>query len=124
MGEKEFPPPDLELITGPNEAMFVPSGWFHTVINLDDIVISVNQNWGNSHNLLELARLLAEGKKEVEEAIEHLKDDMEEGEFEQTVQRLLRANLGMNFEDLLIYMELSARPEDREKVEEAKKIVA
>lgn len=36
--------PFFELLQGPNEAVFVPSGWFHQVWNLED-TISINHNW-------------------------------------------------------------------------------
>lgn len=36
--------PYYELLQGPNEAVFVPSGWFHQVWNLED-TISINHNW-------------------------------------------------------------------------------
>jgi hypothetical protein len=39
-----------EIIQNPGEAVFVPSGWYHTVENLEDAV-SVNANWFNSCNL-------------------------------------------------------------------------
>lgn len=38
--------PYYELIQGPNEAVFVPSGWFHQVWNLED-TISINHNLFN-----------------------------------------------------------------------------
>ena len=34
---------------GPGEAIFVPSGWFHVVENLED-TLSINHNWFNAHN--------------------------------------------------------------------------
>jgi hypothetical protein len=45
------PSPDIEaldhitLVQQEGETMFVPSGWYHTVENLDATVISVNKNW-------------------------------------------------------------------------------
>lgn len=34
----------VELVQGPGAALFVPSGWFHTVENLEACV-SINHNW-------------------------------------------------------------------------------
>ena len=34
----------------PGETIFVPSGWHHTVENLDDS-LSINHNWLNAHNI-------------------------------------------------------------------------
>lgn len=51
----------LEIIQRAGEAIFVPSGWYHDVENLDDC-LSVNCNWANASNLLWcLPRLAANG---------------------------------------------------------------
>ena len=41
----------IEVVQHPGEAIFVPSGWYHDVENLDDC-LSVNCNWANASNLL------------------------------------------------------------------------
>ena len=38
------------LLQEPGETIFVPSGWHHTVENLDDS-LSINHNWLNAHNI-------------------------------------------------------------------------
>jgi len=46
-------PPELkpiELIQGPGDLIFIPSGWWHAVLNLDETV-SVTQNFVNVENL-------------------------------------------------------------------------
>ncbi|KAG2589259.1 hypothetical protein PVAP13_5NG246381 [Panicum virgatum] len=40
----------LECIQEQNEIIFVPSGWYHQVHNLED-TISINHNWFNAYNL-------------------------------------------------------------------------
>ena len=40
----------IELIQQPGELLFVPSGWYHEVENLDD-ALSVNHNWLNAYNV-------------------------------------------------------------------------
>ena len=39
----------IELIQEPGEIIFVPSGWWHTVLNVTD-TIAVTQNWVDRHN--------------------------------------------------------------------------
>ncbi|CAH0368391.1 unnamed protein product [Pelagomonas calceolata] len=41
----------IEVVQQPGEAIFVPSGWYHDVENLNDC-LSVNCNWANASNLL------------------------------------------------------------------------
>lgn len=40
----------LECIQEQDEIIFVPSGWYHQVHNLED-TISINHNWFNAYNL-------------------------------------------------------------------------
>lgn len=47
----------IEIIQGAGEALFVPSGWAHSVENLED-TISINHNWLNGFNVLWSANLL------------------------------------------------------------------
>ena len=42
----------------PGEMVFVPSGCFHCVENLEDDTISINQNWFNKWNLVQVAAKL------------------------------------------------------------------
>ena len=49
--------------------IFVPSGWHHTVENLQD-TLSINTNWLNGHNIHWAASLLRSERKAAVEAIE------------------------------------------------------
>ncbi|CAN4086007.1 unnamed protein product [Withania somnifera] len=83
-----------------NEVIFVPSGWYHQVHNLED-TISINHNWFNGYNLSWVWDLLLKDYNEASEYIEDLKgcDD-----FEELCQRNLAANTGMNFFDFFIFI--------------------
>ncbi|KAF8320329.1 Clavaminate synthase-like protein [Clavulina sp. PMI_390] len=59
---------EIVIIQEPGETIFVPSGWYHQVINLTDC-ISLNQNWCNSVNLPSLYSSMKEATEDVEAAI-------------------------------------------------------
>ena len=51
------------------EALFVPSGWRHDVLNLDDC-LSINHNWINGHNVHWAWALLRLERRQAEAGIE------------------------------------------------------
>lgn len=81
------------MIQQAGEAIFVPSGWYHQVWNLED-TISINHNWINGCNVKNVWESLTSNleltKKEVEDC-----RDMEN--FEEHCQVMLKAHFGMNF---------------------------
>ncbi|XP_050225834.1 arginine-specific demethylase JMJ20 isoform X2 [Mercurialis annua] len=91
----------LECIQNQNEIIFVPSGWYHQVHNLED-TISINHNWFNAYNLSWVWDLLLRDYREAKEYIEDIKDICDD--FEGVCQRNLAANTGMNFTDFLIFL--------------------
>ncbi|XVE57180.1 hypothetical protein DITRI_Ditri04bG0071200 [Diplodiscus trichospermus] len=91
----------LECIQEQNEIIFVPSGWYHQVHNLED-TISINHNWFNAYNLSWVWDLLVRDYKEAREYIEDIKDICDD--FEGLCQRNLAANTGMNFNDFFIFI--------------------
>ncbi|XP_062116192.1 arginine-specific demethylase JMJ20 isoform X2 [Humulus lupulus] len=91
----------LECIQEPNEIIFVPSGWYHQVHNLED-TISINHNWFNGYNLCWVWDLLLKDYNEAKEYIEDIKDICDD--FVGLCQRNLAANTGMNFYDFLIFL--------------------
>ncbi|XP_015882605.2 arginine-specific demethylase JMJ20 isoform X1 [Ziziphus jujuba] len=91
----------LECIQEQNEIIFVPSGWYHQVHNLED-TISINHNWFNGYNLFWVWDLLLRDYNEAKEYIEDIKDICDD--FEGLCQRNLAANTGMNFYDFLIFL--------------------
>ncbi|KAL7606786.1 hypothetical protein Lser_V15G17263 [Lactuca serriola] len=91
----------LECTQDENEIIFVPSGWYHQVHNLED-TISINHNWFNGYNLSWVWDLLLKDYKEATEYIEDIKDICDD--FEGLCQRNLAANTGMNFYDFFKFM--------------------
>ncbi|XP_010550689.1 PREDICTED: jmjC domain-containing protein 4 [Tarenaya hassleriana] len=91
----------LECIQEPGEIIFVPSGWYHQVYNLED-TISINHNWFNAYNLSRVWDLLWKDYKDTEESIEDIRDICDD--FEAICQRNLAANTGMNFIDFFMFM--------------------
>ncbi|GJN18684.1 hypothetical protein PR202_gb05872 [Eleusine coracana subsp. coracana] len=89
----------LECIQEQNEVIFVPSGWYHQVHNLED-TISINHNWFNAYNLHWVWNLLYDDYKVAREYIEDIRDICDD--FEGLCQRNLAANTGMNFYDFFI----------------------
>lgn len=105
VSEKQFPDFNktewLECIQVQNEIIFVPSGWYHQVHNLED-TISINHNWFNAYNLHWVWNLLHEDYKVAKEYIEDIRDICDD--FEGLCQRNLAANTGMNFYDFFIFI--------------------
>uniref|UniRef100_A0A6N2KD42 JmjC domain-containing protein n=1 Tax=Salix viminalis TaxID=40686 RepID=A0A6N2KD42_SALVM len=91
----------LECSQEQNEIIFVPSGWYHQVHNLED-TISINHNWFNAYNLSWVLDLLSRDYKEAKEYIEDIRDICDD--FEGLCQRNLAANTGMNFSDFFIFL--------------------
>lgn len=54
----------LEAVISPGETIFVPSGWWHTVLNLDE-TIAVTQNFVDEYNLENVCSYLETTKPEL-----------------------------------------------------------
>ncbi|XP_021889029.1 jmjC domain-containing protein 4 isoform X2 [Carica papaya] len=91
----------LECVQERDEIIFVPSGWYHQVHNLED-TISINHNWFNAYNISWVWDLLWRDYEETNGYIEDMKDICED--FEALCQRNLAANTGMNFYDFFIFI--------------------
>ncbi len=95
----------VRCVQGEGEAIFVPSGWHHTVENLD-ATVSINHNWFNAWNVHYAWELLQRERHEAEQAIVDCRDMCDSPEeFEALVQRNVAANASMDyakFAELLI----------------------
>ncbi|EDW90270.1 2-oxoglutarate and iron-dependent oxygenase JMJD4 homolog [Drosophila yakuba] len=87
-----------------NEAVFVPSGWFHQVWNLTD-TISVNHNWFNACNIALVWQNLKNNLKAV---CNEISDCQQMDNFEAHCQTMLRASFGINYLDFIELLEFIA----------------
>lgn len=84
------------------ECIFVPSGWYHQVENLDD-TISINHNWLNGCNVMEIWKKLWQYYGKVCKEIDDCRDM---DDFEQHCQLMLKATHGMNFNGFLALLQV------------------
>ncbi|KAH8378217.1 hypothetical protein KR093_010191 [Drosophila rubida] len=87
-----------------NEAVFVPSGWFHQVWNVTD-TISVNHNWFNACNVSTVWRNLLSNWQAVRKEIA---DCQQMDNFDAHCQTMLRASFGINYLDFVQLLEFIA----------------
>ncbi|KAK0562638.1 hypothetical protein OC844_002612 [Tilletia horrida] len=59
------------------ETIFVPSNWYHEVLNLTDC-ISINHNWCNSYNLESMYDSMVEEVEDVEASLEDVRSMLQE----------------------------------------------
>jgi hypothetical protein len=88
----------LRVTQRPGQTIFVPSTWFHSVVNVGP-TLSINQNWINAPCLLPIFRNLVKEVAMSADAIHDLLDDgiLDEVFFARTVQELTMQNAGMDF---------------------------
>ncbi|GAA5865880.1 hypothetical protein JCM8547_005745 [Rhodosporidiobolus lusitaniae] len=89
------------------ETLFVPSGWFHSVVNISHPTFSLNHNWANAHclpamyeGLKEEVGRAREAIADVRELLEKRRGDEGEGwrrEWEGEVDRLVERSEGWSF---------------------------
>uniref|UniRef100_A0A182M2N8 Jumonji domain-containing protein 4 n=1 Tax=Anopheles culicifacies TaxID=139723 RepID=A0A182M2N8_9DIPT len=85
------------VVQQPGEAIFVPSGWYHQVLNVED-AISVNHNWFNGCNVVKIWNNLCGALADVRREIDDCRD-MEN--FDEHCQVMLKASFGMDYADFL-----------------------
>jgi hypothetical protein len=98
IGDREI----LELVQAAGETVFVPSNFFHTVENLEDDTISINQNWFNQWNLVDVTiRVLDDARKVQRELCDFgVTFDAPSDEFNR-IELIVKSNNCLNVEILL-----------------------
>ncbi|XP_049548391.1 2-oxoglutarate and iron-dependent oxygenase JMJD4 homolog [Anopheles darlingi] len=81
----------------PGEAIFVPTGWYHQVLNIED-TISVNHNWFNACNVTAVWSNLRAALQDVLREIDDCRD-MEN--FDEHSQLMLKVSFGMDYADFV-----------------------
>lgn len=85
------------LIQNAGDTIFVPTGWYHQVQNIDH-TISINHNFFNGCNITHVWSALMDSYQQVLKEIDDCRDM---DNFEEHCQIMLKALHGMNFEDFL-----------------------
>ncbi|XP_067625893.1 2-oxoglutarate and iron-dependent oxygenase JMJD4 homolog [Eurosta solidaginis] len=80
-----------------NETLFVPSGWYHQVLNVTD-TISVNHNWFNGTNIKYIWCNITENLRKVMNEILEFRQYVN---FKEDCQQILKCNFGLNISDFL-----------------------
>lgn len=68
---QDLPNPPIEFISRAGDLVFVPSGWWHCVLNLDDAaapgapVVAITQNYVSSANLPTVCQFLRDRREQV-----------------------------------------------------------
>ncbi|RWS11111.1 jmjC domain-containing protein 4-like protein [Dinothrombium tinctorium] len=94
----------IEVIQNEGEIIFVPSGWMHEVINLED-TISINHNWFNACNLNIVWNDLRKALRETEHELDDIRSLIDPLEFQHECQKVLKANYGMDYTQFVDILE-------------------
>jgi hypothetical protein len=99
------------------EAIFVPSGWWHQVHNLQD-TLSINHNWLNGANIHWSWKLLSEEAEKIKATVPGCDED------DESAQELLEFKYEWNYESFHVFLcqmlveQIAAADEQVEKVQE------
>lgn len=90
----------FEITQRAGETLFVPSGYFHQVVNLED-TISINHNWFNACNLERIFENILEAHEQVQKEIGDLKESSSAQDWNDNCQKILAMHFGLNLNDFL-----------------------
>ena len=108
----------VDLVQQPGDIIFIPSGYYHEVYNLDEC-LSINHNWFNIYQLKQVSQFMRKEWYQTKQAIIDLVDMMPDAEFMQEVQKLMKRNTGMSlseFEHLVHFNKTYCDEESNEDI--------
>lgn len=94
----------IHVLQYPGQILFVPSGWYHQVLNLDTS-LSINHNWVDSSGLNISWQYLSREHMMAESMIDDVRDLVSNEEFVALVHRNVLLNCGMNKQIFLTMVE-------------------
>ncbi|KAL7294061.1 hypothetical protein TKK_0012099 [Trichogramma kaykai] len=86
-------PRSIEIIQESGQIIFVPSGWYHQVWNLED-TISINHNWINGCNIRKIWAAL---RSELLAVMKEIEDCKDMDNWNNHCQIMLKASFGINY---------------------------
>jgi len=87
----------LVVRQGEGDAMFVPAGWFHMVVNAED-TLSINHNWINAASCHLTWRLLKDSLASAGRELDDCREMNTQPEWDALCQDLVRENVGMGLD--------------------------
>ncbi|WBW73582.1 2-oxoglutarate- and Fe(II)-dependent oxygenase Jmj1 [Schizosaccharomyces osmophilus] len=100
------------LFQFPGQTVFVPSGWYHQVLNIGT-TLSINHNWCNSSCILPMHFALQQQYEATSESLQDLLDDgiVSKERFSELVTEVVEANYGWSWERfwLMVSFQLQRR---------------
>lgn len=100
----------LKVIQEAGDAIFIPSGWHHQVLNLEE-TLSINHNWLNACNVHWTWQLLRREHAAAEALIADCRPLTTPEDFKELCQRNLKANSGMDYRGLFHFLQSVATAE-------------
>eukprot|EP01138_Halocafeteria_seosinensis_P002745 gb/GECG01002806.1/.p1 GENE.gb/GECG01002806.1/~~gb/GECG01002806.1/.p1 ORF type:complete len:589 (+),score=59.46 gb/GECG01002806.1/:1-1767(+) len=104
------------LLQSPGEVVFIPSHWYHQVINVSsplhnrmgpnqEIVVSVNHNWFNGHAILKICGFMEREFDEVQQSLYDCRTDSrpihEDPEYLTLCEKVMKANCGFRMSEFI-----------------------
>lgn len=97
----------IDVVQNEGEVIFVPSGWYHQVQNIED-TISINHNWLNAANISLVTQFISSQAALVRSEINDCKALMNTTDWNNQCEVILKADSGMNIHDFVKFLDIIA----------------